>query len=210
MASLLWLVLPVLALAGLAAVIFVGYSDAVGTKAQRRRRHEEVLRSFDGRPEARVRVSGTGLSPAQTAWLGHQYGYAVQNWETGRHKPRYLVMRRVTPGPAGPVPVPEGWTGAPGPAAPVPVSDEQLRAELRRAPDPVARRNQLMALLLFGAGSVVAAVDNYRSGDAYLLPTLAAVVFLTGAATLTWFRRRADRQRRATPPPVDPRQGYMR
>ncbi|MFI7097834.1 hypothetical protein ACIBK8_00510 [Streptomyces sp. NPDC050161] len=202
MESLLWLLLPVVALAGVIGLIFVGYSDVIGTKAQRRRRHEEMVRSFDGRPEVKVRVSGTGLSPVQTAWLARQYGYGVQRWETDRHKPRYLVVRRIdqSPPPAGP-----GFGPPPPPfSGPVPSpadhSADQLRAELRRAPDPVARRNQFMALLVLGAGAAVGAVSNYRSGGPYVLPAVAAVVLLAGATVLRWYSRRAARHPHTSPP----------
>lgn len=179
------------------AVACIGYSDVIGTKDQRSRRYEEIVRSFDGRPEVKVRVTGTGLSAEQTAWLGHQYGYAVWQWETDRGQPRYLVMRRIHPAPPHTGHGPGAWQ----PPAAHPVSTEQIREELRRAPDPVARRNQFLALLVFGIGSVIAAVSNYRSGDSFLLPAIAAPVFLGGAAALKWHTRRADRRRQAPPPP---------
>lgn len=195
MGSVLWIVVSFGALVGTVIAICVAYSDIVGTKAQRRRRYEEILRSFDGRPEVKVRVTGTGLSAEQTAWLGHQYGYSVGRWETERHQPRYLVMRRMADSPPHTAGAPEAWN-----TQAAPVSIEQVRQDLRKAPDPRAKRNQIIALTVFAIGSVVGAVSNYRSGDSYLLPALAAVIFLAGAAVLTWHTRRTN-QRRQTPPP---------
>ncbi|MEU9121333.1 hypothetical protein AB0C96_16020 [Streptomyces sp. NPDC048506] len=192
-----WVLVSLCALGGAVFALFLGYSDLVGTKAQRRRRYEEIVRSFDGRPEVKVRVSGTGLSAEQTAWLGHQYGYSVRQWKTDRHQPRYLVMHRTAPYP----PANTGYGPAAWNAPPSDISTEQIRNELHRAPDPPARRNQIMALLIFGIGAVVAAVSNYRSGDSYLLPAIAAPLFFAGAVALTWYTRRANRRRQSPPAP---------
>ncbi|MGW1378118.1 hypothetical protein ACWD6P_28125 [Streptomyces sp. NPDC002446] len=182
-------------LVGVIAVVLLGFSDLVGTRDQHRRRQADIIRSFDGRPEVKVRVNGTGWSAEQTAWLGHQYGYSVWQWETNRGQPRYLVMRRTAPTPPNTGASPGNWNAAPQPA-----SVEQIQNELRQAPDPAARRTQIIGLLVFGIGSVIAAVSNYRSGDPYLAPAIAAPAFLGGAAALTWYTRRADR-RRTLPPP---------
>ncbi|MGW8401197.1 hypothetical protein ACWGLP_31710 [Streptomyces lydicus] len=193
MESVCWLLFAV---AAPAVAICMAYSDLVGTKAQRRRRYEEILRSFDGRPEVRVRVTGTGLSAEQTAWIGHQYGYSVGHWETERHQPRYLVMRRMADSPPDAAGVPGAWN-----TQTTPVSIEQVRQELRKAPDPVARRNQIFGLLVLGIVAGATAVSNYRSGGSYIAPAIAAPVFFAGAATLRWYTRRVhrERERQSTP-----------
>ncbi len=193
MESVCWLLFAV---AAPAIAVGIAYSDLVGTKAQRKRRYEEMLRSFDGRPEVKVRVTGTGLSAEQTAWIGHQYGYSVGHWETERHQPRYLVMRRTAFAPKNTGPGPETWNSPPDPA-----SMGQIRQALRKAPDPVARRNQIFGLLVFGIVAGAMAVSNYRSGGSYIAPAIAAPVFFAGAATLRWYTRRVHRERERQSPP---------
>ncbi|MFI0149342.1 hypothetical protein [Streptomyces lydicus] len=192
----IWILVSFCALVGAVIAIVFAYSDIVGTKAQRRRRYEEILRSFDGRPEVKVRVTGTGLSAEQTAWIGHQYGYSVGHWETERHQPRYLVMRRMADSPPDAAGVPGAWN-----TQATPVSIEQVRQDLRKAPDPVARRNQLFGLLVLGIVAGATAVSNYRSGGSYIAPAIAAPVFFAGAATLRWYTRRVHRERERQSPP---------
>ncbi|WP_164492916.1 hypothetical protein [Streptomyces lydicus] len=191
MESVCWLLFAV---AAPAVAMGIAYSDLVGTKAQRARRYEGILRSFDGRPEVKVRVTGTGLSAEQTAWIGHQYGYSVGHWETERHQPRYLVMRRMADSPSDAAGVPGAWN-----SQATPVSIDQVRQELRKAPDPVARRNQIFGLLVLGIVAGATAVSNYRSGGSYIAPALAAPVFFAGAATLRWYTRRVHRERQSPP-----------
>ncbi|MFH8629961.1 hypothetical protein ACH4CC_08820 [Streptomyces lydicus] len=196
MEATIWILVSLCALVGAVIAIFFAYSDIIGTKAQRKRRYEEILRSFDGRPEVKVRVTGTGLSAEQTAWIGHQYGYSVGHWETERHQPRYLVMRRTAFAPKNTGPGSETWNSPPDPA-----SIGQIRQELRKAPDPVARRNQIFGLLVFGIVAGATAVSNYRSGGSYIAPAIAAPVFFAGAATLRWYTRRVHRERERQSPP---------
>ncbi|MFF9477644.1 hypothetical protein [Streptomyces sp. NPDC014733] len=187
MTMLITLIVALLAFGGAVAVAVSGWSDFVGTASQRRRRREEVLRSFDGRPEVRVRTTGTGMTAEETALLGHRHGYAVVRWETWRGAPPYLVMRRTT----GPAPAP-GF-GPPPPVGP-----------LSKAPNPGARSRQVWALVMLGLAAGYAAISGFRSGRPAVLEAVAAVVFLGGAVAVRLYYARSDRRRAATPPPGVP------
>ncbi|MEU7183880.1 MULTISPECIES: hypothetical protein [Streptomyces] len=180
------------------AIPFIFYFDNVGTAAQRRRRCEEILRSFDGRPEVKVRVSGTGMSAEETALLGHRYGYAVQEWQTRRGQPRYLVLRRT-----GAPWSPPGYGPGMGNSPPVLGAMPQIRQELSRAPDPRARRRQIGTLVAMGIGSGAAAFSNYRSGGSYTVVAIVSISLLGGAAALAWFTWSATRRRKVPSTPAD-------
>lgn len=180
------------------AIPLIVYFDSVGTATQRRRRCEEILRSFDGRPEVKVRVSGTGMSAEETASLGHRYGYAVQERQTRRGQPRYLVLRRT----GAPWPPPGYGPGA-GNAPPVPGTMPQIRRELSRAPDPRARRRQISTLVAMGIGSGAAAFSNYRSGGSYAVVAIVSISLLGGAVALAWFTWSAARRRNVPSTPAD-------
>jgi hypothetical protein len=186
------------ALIAVIAIPFIFYFDNVGTAAQRRRRCEEILRSFDGRPEVKVRVSGTGMSAEETALLGHRYGYAVQEWQTRRGQPRYLVLRR-TGTPWSPL----GHGPGAGNAPPVPGTMPQIRQELSRAPDPRARQRQIGTLVAMGIVAGAAAFSNYRSGGSYTVVAIISISLLGGAAVLAWFTWSAARRRNVPSTPAD-------
>ncbi|MEU3709065.1 hypothetical protein [Streptomyces catenulae] len=187
MTLLIALAVVLLAFGASVAVAVSGWSDLVGTRSRQRSRREEILRSFDGRPEVKVRATGAGMTPEETALLGHRHGYVVIRWQTRRGAPPYLVMRRAT-GPA-----PAVGFGPPPPAG-----------RLTKAPNPEGRSRQRWALLMPGLGSGYAAFDSFRSGGSVVLPGTVAVVFLGGAAALTLHYARSDRRRAAVPPPGVP------
>lgn len=150
MRTALYAVLIVLACGAVCAIAVSLWSGTVGTSSQRRRRREEILRSFDGRPEVKVRVTGTGMSAEETALLGHRYGCAVTRWETSRGGPTSLVMHRTT-----------GLAPAPGFGPPPP----DVRRALAQAPNPRARSRQIGALVAMGIGTGAAAINRFRPGE---------------------------------------------
>ncbi|GAA3195320.1 MULTISPECIES: hypothetical protein [Streptomyces] len=185
MSGVLVVVVVLLACGGAVAVAVSGWSDLVGTASRRRRRREEILRSFDGRPEVRVRTTGAGMTAEETALLGHRHGYAVVQWETGRGTPPRLVMRRAT----GPAPAP-GF-GPPPPERP-----------LSKAPDPGARKRQIGTLVALGIGTGSAAVSEVRAGASAVVPAICALAFLGGAVALALVTRSAGRRAAAPLPGV--------
>ncbi|KUL36422.1 hypothetical protein ADL22_24310 [Streptomyces sp. NRRL F-4489] len=185
----------VLALGTLIGVPFLVHSDYVGTAHQRRRRYEEMIRSFDGRPEVTVRVHGTGMTAEQTVLLARRYGYVPWEWESSRTNPRELRMRRCDV----PHPPPYG----PAPASPVAPEDmSAISAELSRLPDPNRTRRASGVLLAIGIGVGIAACRDVPSGSASVPEAVVATLLLAGAGAVAWRGRRAAGRRAGSDRPA--------
>ncbi|MGW2341333.1 hypothetical protein [Streptomyces sp. NPDC001661] len=181
------LVIVAFAVLALIALPFFFHHVHVGSAEARQRRQQEILRSLDGRPQAKVLASGTGWTMDQTLWVAHQHGYQLSHIEGYRAQPRYLVLRPT-----------RAFTPAFPPLPPPPPGAPELRPaaqEMRKAGNPGAV-NALAAILgLPGVGMVVKAAIGVRHGDPFAAQAAIGVVLLAAAAALFVAARRMTRRK---------------
>ncbi|MFF0018130.1 hypothetical protein [Streptomyces sp. NPDC005374] len=186
-----------LALMGLGLIVlialpFLFYNLHVGSPATRERRRQEILKSFDGRPEVRVPATGAGLSVEQTVWLARRHGYDLSHTEGYRMQNRYLVLRLT--GPFTPS-LPTGSLPGPGSA-----ELQSAAQQVRKSVNPGGIKRLALLLGLIGAAASAKAVSAAQAGQTFAVPAVIAVVLLAGAAALYLTGRSAGRRGEWTGP----------
>ncbi|MGG2458475.1 hypothetical protein ACO0M4_01345 [Streptomyces sp. RGM 3693] len=196
------------------------WHDHVGSSTTQHRRRQEMLKSFDGRPEVVVRLTGTGMSREETIWLARQHGYEIWKWETYNRTGFHMRMRRVQPPspPAGPVAawqtvyphtpnnpyqqpgfqgIPD-FQGNPGNtyfSAPTPSELQTIRRELYRTRSPW---NWYQLLPILGGITAVVGTETVRdliSGRPYFVEAGISAACLAGAAAAFAAGRAAARRK---------------
>ncbi|MEU4849781.1 hypothetical protein [Streptomyces gilvosporeus] len=203
----------VLLLALIAAIPIYLWHDHIGSSATQHRRRAELLKSFDGRPEVVVRLTGTGMSREETIWLARQHGYEIWKWETYNRTGLHMRMRRVQqPHPStGAVDarqpayphIPNNPYQQPGfqasnrLSAPPPSELQNIRRELGRTRNPWSW-NQY-ALPLVGGAVVVGglAIRDLISDRPYFVEAGTSATCLASAAA-TWAAGRVAARRKAS------------
>lgn len=185
----------------LVVYVVVGFRDHVGTRALHQQRQRDVMTTFDGRDEVRVRWSGTGMTVEQIVWHGRQFGYDLYCLSGTGSAARTLVMRRLPYGPPSRV--------GPGYGQPHPAELADIARDVRRTVNPEALV-AITGMLVVMAGVCAFAVrDRHQAGDSSVVPMaigvllllLALGVAMAGRVALLRRRRRFVQHKSSGPVP---------
>ncbi|MDQ8708364.1 hypothetical protein RCO28_38795 [Streptomyces sp. LHD-70] len=208
MSTLMWLLAAAGAFAFAIAALVWSITELGGSKRTQERRRAELVQSLDGRPEVRIRVYGTGMTPAQTVWLAEQYGYRVFEWPQSRGIDVYVTMRRVAPPAVGPFPTPPrplqptepGAPAPPHPAAmaplphPTPADQQRIAHDLHNAQLGGDHLLRAFALCAIGVICLITAMTRYTDGQSYAVATALGAAFVVAGVTVFAWGRRARRK----------------